>query len=547
MEVVRDRADNCIIICSIENVDPMGVHTGDSITVAPALTLTDKEYQRMRNASIAVLREIGVDTGGSNVQFAIDPADGRMVVIEMNPRVSRSLGAGLQGHGLPDRQGRGQARRRLHAGRDPERHHRRDAGLVRADDRLRRHQDPALHLREVPRDRALADHLDEVGGRGDGDRPDLQGIAAEGAARRWRPACRGSTRSRSRASRADRPREAILAALARPTPDRLRVIAQAFREGLSVAEIHGACAYDPWFLAQIQELVAPRRRCAAKACRTMRGCLHALKADGFSDRAPGQAHRPGARRGARRGVALGRPPRLQAHRHLCRRVRGAHALYVQLLRDRHLSASPAASARAGLSDRRKVIILGGGPNRIGQGIEFDYCCVHAAFGLKEAGFETIMVNCNPETVSTDPDTSDRLYFEPLTAEDVLEICRVEASRGELLGRDRPARRPDAAQAQPCAGEGRRADPGHLARRHRPRRGPRALPATAAQAGPEAAGQRHLPRPGRRAREGRRAGLPAGDPALLRAGRAGDAHRPLGSTTCRASWPMRRAPPISGRS
>ena len=183
MEVVRDRADNCIIVCSIENVDPMGVHTGDSITVAPALTLTDKEYQRMRDASIAVLREIGVDTGGSNVQFAIDPATGRMVVIEMNPRVSRSSALASKATGFPDRQGRGQARRRLHAGRDPERHHRRHAGLVRADDRLRRHQDPALHLREVPRDRAAADHRDEVGGRGHGDGPDLQGIAAEGAAR----------------------------------------------------------------------------------------------------------------------------------------------------------------------------------------------------------------------------------------------------------------------------------------------------------------------------------------------------------------------------
>ena len=264
MEVVRDRADNCIIVCSIENVDPMGVHTGDSITVAPALTLTDKEYQRMRDASIAVLREIGVDTGGSNVQFAIDPADGRMVVIEMNPRVSRVERLGLQGHGLPDRQGRGQARRRLHAGRDPERHHRRHAGLVRAHDRLCRHQDPALHLREVPRDRAAAHHRDEVGGRG-----------------RWRWAGPSRNRCRRRCAAletglsgldeievpglagSDRPREAILAALARPTPDRLRMIAQAFREGLQPRRDPGRLRLRPVVPGPDPgHRRAPRRRCA---------------------------------------------------------------------------------------------------------------------------------------------------------------------------------------------------------------------------------------------------------------------------------------------
>ena len=271
MEVVRDRADNAIIICSIENVDPMGIHTGDSITVAPALTLTDKEYQIMRNASIACLREIGVETGGSNVQFAVNPEDGRLVVIEMNPRVSPLLGAGLQGDRLPDRQGRGQAGGRLHARRDPERHHRRHAGQLRADDRLCRHQDPALRLREVQGRGGAAVDRDEVGRRGDGDRPQLPRKPAEGAAR-----------PRDRADRPRRRQGALRRAAGSRSrrrwpgrrPDRLLVAAQALREGFTVDEIHAITKYDPWFLERITEIVdgrggdlprrpAPRRR---RAC-----------------------------------------------------------------------------------------------------------------------------------------------------------------------------------------------------------------------------------------------------------------------------------------
>ena len=413
----------------------MGVHTGDSITVAPALTLTDKEYQRMRDASIAVLREIGVDTGGSNVQFAIDPADGRMVVIEMNPRVSRCSAPGVQGHGLPDRQGRGQARRRLHAGRDRERHHRRDAGLVRADDRLRRHQDPALHLREVPRDRAFAHHRDEVGGRGHGDRAHLQGIAAEGAARAGDRAVRPRRDRGAGPGGSDRPREAILAALARPTPDRLRMIAQAFREGLATGRDPGA--------------PAPTTRGSWRRSRTSSRTEAALRRAGLPDDRARPARAQGATasrtrrlgqltglseetRCARVALALGVRPVFKRIDTCAAEFAARTPYHLLLLRDRHRRRAR-GECESRPSDRRKVIILGGGPNRIGQGIEFDYCCVHAAFGLKEAGLETIMINCNPETVSTDPDTSDRLYFEPLTAEDVLEICRVEASRGELLG------------------------------------------------------------------------------------------------------------------
>ncbi len=288
MEVVRDKKDNCIIVCSIENLDPMGVHTGDSITVAPALTLTDKEYQIMRDASIAVLREIGVETGGSNVQFGINPADGRMVVIEMNPRVSPLLRARLEGHRLPHRQGRGAAGRRLHARRARERHHRRrDTRELRADDRLCRHQDPALRLREVPGRRQPADHLDEVGRRGHGHRPHLPGDRCRRRCARWRPVSPASTRSASPASASTttRTRTPFAPPSRSPTPNRLLHVAEAMRLGMSVEDIYDACKIDTWFLEQItrhrrDREAGPRDRPAGRRARR---CAM-LKSMGFSDR-----------------------------------------------------------------------------------------------------------------------------------------------------------------------------------------------------------------------------------------------------------------------
>ena len=333
MEVVRDKADNCIIICSIENIDPMGVHTGDSITIAPALTLTDKEYQIMRNASLAVLREIGVETGGSNVQFAINPENGQMVVIEMNPRVSRSSAFGLEGDRLPHRQGRRQARRRLSARRDRQRHHRRrDAGLVRADHRLYRHQDSALRVREISRRRSRADHRDEIGRRGDGDRPHLRRSRCRRRCARWRPGSPASTRSRSRASaRATTPMRC-----APPSARRRRTgcskVAQALRLGMSVAEAHEVTKIDPWFLDRLADIIALEARVRAHGLPADAGNLRALKAAGFSDaRLAALTRRDEAEVRAAR-EALGRQAGLQAHRHLRRRVRLAHGLYVLDLR-----------------------------------------------------------------------------------------------------------------------------------------------------------------------------------------------------------------------
>jgi carbamoyl-phosphate synthase large subunit len=432
MEVVRDRADNCIIVCSIENVDPMGVHTGDSITVAPALTLTDKEYQRMRDASIAVLREIGVDTGGSNVQFAIDPADGRMVVIEMNPRVSRSSALASKATGFPI----AKVAAKLAVGYTLDEIQNDITGATPAS------FEPTIDyvVTKVPRftfekfpetEPLLTTAMKSVGevmAMGRTFKESLQkalraletGLA--GLDEIEIPGLAGS----------DRPREAVLSLLAKPTPDRLRVIAQAFREGLGLEEIQGACAYDPWFLAQIRDLVRTEAALRAHGLPDDAEVLHALKADGFSDRRLAEltGTAEDAVRARRHGLGV-RPvfKRIDT----CAAEFAARTPYMYSCYETGIFGAPEGECESRPSARRKVIILGGGPNRIGQGIEFDYCCVHAAFGLKEAGIETVMINCNPETVSTDPDTSDRLYFEPLTAEDVLEICRVEAGRGELLG------------------------------------------------------------------------------------------------------------------
>jgi carbamoyl-phosphate synthase large subunit len=435
MEVVRDRADNCIIVCSIENVDPMGVHTGDSITVAPALTLTDKEYQRMRNASIAVLREIGVDTGGSNVQFAINPPDGRMVIIEMNPRVSRSSALASKATGFPI----AKVAARLAVGYTLDEITNDITGVTPAS------FEPTIDyvVTKVPRftfekfpetEPILTTSMKSVGevmalGRSFAE-------SLQKALRSLETGLEGLDEVEIEGlADPERPQDALRAAIGRPTPDRLRVIAQAFRAGLSLDEIHCACRYDPWFLRQIQALVATEERVREGGLPEDASALRALKAMGFSDARLATLTGLGEAAVAERRQALGVHPVFKRV-DTCAAEFEARTPYLYSCYETGLAGREGegeAECEAWPSERRKVIILGGGPNRIGQGIEFDYCCVHAVFGLAEAGYETIMVNCNPETVSTDYDTSDRLYFEPLTAEDVLEIVRVEASVGELVG------------------------------------------------------------------------------------------------------------------
>jgi carbamoyl-phosphate synthase large subunit len=432
MEVVRDKADNCIIVCSIENIDPMGVHTGDSITVAPALTLTDKEYQRMRAASIAVLREIGVETGGSNVQFALNPADGRMLVIEMNPRVSRSSALASKATGFPI----AKVAARLAVGYTlDELMNDITGGATPAS------FEPSIDyvVTKIPRfafekypgaEPHLTTSMKSVG--------EVMAIGrtfAESLQKALRGLETGLTGlDEVEIENADDPEmghAAIARALGQPTPDRLRVIAQAFRHGLSVEDIHAACSYEPWFLRQIAELVAEEARIAKTGLPTSAAAFRALKAKGFSDAR--LAHLAGTGeaqvREARR--ALGVRPVYKRIDSCAGEFRATTPYMYSTYETGALGQAPDCESEP--SGRQKAIILGGGPNRIGQGIEFDYCCCHAAFALDEIGVESIMVNCNPETVSTDYDTSDRLYFEPLTAEDVLELIDVEMSKGELLG------------------------------------------------------------------------------------------------------------------
>ncbi len=425
MEVVRDRADNCIIVCSIENVDPMGVHTGDSITVAPALTLTDKEYQRMRNAAIAVLREIGVDTGGSNVQFAVDPATGRMVVIEMNPRVSRSSALASKATGFPI----AKVAAKLAVGYTLDEISNDITGVTPASfeptiDYVVT-KIPRFTFEKFPRAEALLStsmkSVGEAMAIGRSFAESLQkalcsvDIGIDGLEESGVPGTPASA-------------DDLRAALARPTPDRLLRIAAGFRAGIESDEIHAASGYDPWFLDQIRDLVAVEEEVRANGLPDDRHGLIRLKEMGFSD----------ARLADLAGLEEAEVTRLRARHEVypvykridtCAAEFEARTPYLYSCYES--DAAPECEAEP--SGRRKIIILGGGPNRIGQGIEFDYCCVHAAYGLAEAGFETIMVNCNPETVSTDYDTSDRLYFEPLTSEHVIEIVRVEQARGTLVG------------------------------------------------------------------------------------------------------------------
>ncbi len=422
MEVVRDRKDNCIIVCSIENFDPMGVHTGDSITVAPAQTLTDKEYQIMRDASLAVLREIGVETGGSNVQFAINPEDGRMIVIEMNPRVSRSSALASKATGFPIAKVAAklavgytldELKNDITGGATP-------ASFEPSIDYVVT-KVPRFTFEKFPQaDARLTTQMKSVG--------EVMAIGRT-FQESLQKALRGlETGNDGLDEKVDlghpEAKEIIRRELAVPGPDRIWYVGDAFRAGFSPAEVHDISKIDPWFLAQLAELVELEQQLNGETLSNLdRDRLWRLKRKGFSDR--------------RLAKLLGCDEQaVREHRHAL----GVHPVYKRVdscaaefaTATAYMYSSYDEECESEPSDRDKIMVLGGGPNRIGQGIEFDYCCVHAALALREDGYETIMVNCNPETVSTDYDTSDRLYFEPLTLEDVLEIVAKEKPKGVIV-------------------------------------------------------------------------------------------------------------------
>ena len=430
MEVVRDKADNCIIVCSIENFDPMGVHTGDSITVAPALTLTDKEYQIMRDASLAVLREIGVETGGSNVQFAIDPATGRMIVIEMNPRVSRSSALASKATGFPI----AKVAARLAVGYT----------LDEIENDITGGATPASFeptidyvVTKIPRfafekfpgsEPTLTTAMKSVGEAMAIGRTFQESL--QKALRSLETGLDGLDEIEVDGLGLGDDRNAVKAALSTPTPDRILHIAQAMRLGFTDEQIHESCKVDPWFLEQMRQIVDTEQKIRRFGLPATPGALRQIKAMGFSDkRLAAVAGKSEAEVKALRKSLDVRP--VYKRIDTCAAEFASPTAYMYSTYAMPFAGSPADEAAP--SDRKKVVILGGGPNRIGQGIEFDYCCCHACYALKDAGYETIMVNCNPETVSTDYDTSDRLYFEPLTAEDVLEILETEKSKGTLHG------------------------------------------------------------------------------------------------------------------
>jgi carbamoyl-phosphate synthase large subunit len=430
MEVVRDKRDNCIIICSIENLDPMGVHTGDSITIAPALTLTDKEYQIMRDASIKVLREIGVETGGSNVQFAVNPADGRLVIIEMNPRVSRSSALASKATGFPI----AKVAAKLAVGYTlDEIANDITGGATPAS------FEPTIDyvVTKIPRfafekfpgaEPTLTTSMKSVGEAMAIGRTFQESL--QKALRSLENGFTGLDEIAIEGLGQGDDKNAVRAALGTPTPERLLKVAQAMRLGFSDEDIHGSCKIDPWFLGEIRGLIETEAEIRARGLPATAGALRRLKAMGFSDARLGKLTGIAAAAVTQRRRALGVRPvfkRIDS----CAAEFASPTAYMYSTYAAPFAGPPVCEAVP--SDKNKIVILGGGPNRIGQGIEFDYCCCHASFALKEAGYETIMVNCNPETVSTDYDTSDRLYFEPLTAEDVLEIIETERSSGHLRG------------------------------------------------------------------------------------------------------------------
>jgi carbamoyl-phosphate synthase large subunit len=424
MEVVRDRKDNCIIVCSIENFDPMGVHTGDSITVAPAQTLTDKEYQLMRDASIAVLREIGVDTGGSNVQFAINPQDGRMVVVEMNPRVSRSSALASKATGFPI----AKVAAKLAVGYTlDELRNDITGGATPAS------FEPSIDyvVTKIPRftfekfrkaDTTLTTQMKSVGEAMAIGRTFQESL--QKALRSLEIGSYGLEPKLDPALEADEARRRLTHALRVPGPERLWYIADAFRFGMTLEDVHGFTNIDPWFLAQIEELVTLEKDIAKRGKREPNAReLRQWKRKGFSDRRLAQLLQANETRMRKwRHDAQVRP--------VYKRVDSCAAEFVSTTA--YMYSTYEEECEAAPTNDKKIIVLGGGPNRIGQGIEFDYCCVHAALALREDGYQTIMVNCNPETVSTDYDTSDRLYFEPLTLEDVLEIIDLEKPQGVIV-------------------------------------------------------------------------------------------------------------------
>ena len=429
MEVVRDRKDNCIIICSIENVDPMGVHTGDSITVAPALTLTDKEYQIMRNASIAVLREIGVDTGGSNVQFAVNPKDGRMTVIEMNPRVSRSSALASKATGFPI----AKVAAKLAVGYTLDELANDITGVTPAS------FEPTIDyvVTKIPRftfekfpgaDPNLTTSMKSVGEAMAIGRTFQESL--QKGLRSMETGLNGLDEVEIPGTNASDMKDAVKKALAQPRHDRILVIAQAFRLGLTVEEVHAICFYDRWFLNQIKGIVDAEEEVRAQGLPIDAPGLLRLKKMGFSDqRLAKLSGKTLTETAFRRDVFNVKP--VYKRIDTCAAEFPSSTAYMYSCYEGDGLNPPECEADP--SDRDKVVILGGGPNRIGQGIEFDYCCVHAAYALEESGRETIMVNCNPETVSTDYDTSDRLYFEPLTAETVVDLVKVEQRKGKVLG------------------------------------------------------------------------------------------------------------------
>ena len=433
MEVVRDKADNCIIVCSIENVDPMGVHTGDSITVAPALTLTDKEYQMMRNASIAVLRKIGVETGGSNVQFAVNPADGRLVVIEMNPRVSRSSALASKATGFPI----AKVAARLAVGYTlDELENDITGGATPAS------FEPSIDyvVTKIPR---FA--FEKFGAASDTLTTSMKSVGEVMAigrtfAESFQKALRGletgldglneiEIEDWSDEDEGDN-KNAIRAALGTPKADRILKVAEAMRRGTSLEQIHKACRIDMWFLNQIKAIINMEERVREHGLPQDAGNLRSLKAMGFSDERLASLAKVETANVSDLRNSLDVHPVFKRI-DTCAAEFTSPTAYMYSTYETPFAGS--LQSEAEISDREKVMILGGGPNRIGQGIEFDYCCCHAAFALADAGYESIMVNCNPETVSTDYDTSDRLYFEPLTAEDVLEIVRTEQAKGNFKG------------------------------------------------------------------------------------------------------------------
>ena len=417
MEVVRDRADNCIIVCSIENLDPMGVHTGDSITVAPAQTLTDREYQIMRNASIAVLREIGVDTGGSNVQFAVNPDNGRMIVIEMNPRVSRSSALASKATGFPiakiaARLAVGytldELRNEITGGATP-------ASFEPTIDYVVT-KVPRFAFEKFPQaDSRLTTQMKSVG--------EVMAIGRT-FQESFQKALRGLEVGVDGLNQKTTDREKLQVELGEPGPERIWYVGDAFAQGLSLDEVHNLTKIDPWFLAQIKEIVDIELALEQKTLADLdRDTLFGLKRRGFSDRRLAFLLDTVESEVRKLRHQLNVRP-VYKRVDTCAAEFSTDTAYMYSTYEEECESNP--------TDKKKIIVLGGGPNRIGQGIEFDYCCVHAALALREDGYETIMVNCNPETVSTDYDTSDRLYFEPLTLEDVLEIVHIEKPVGTIV-------------------------------------------------------------------------------------------------------------------